>query len=194
MGLDLKIMGMKEFLRAFSEKRISGLLDDEQRLRMREAVNFLRGEVIEYIDQEKHGVPNAPLTVLIKKSSRPLVDRGDLRQSITTEVAGEGRDVHGAVGVLRRRRGRKGERLFNVAAALHNGFTIRMTPKVRAAIFAELRKRRGKKVKPRPADGTGARTIRVKGRPFISDPLHDNDARIVDILGDGVERWIMTKI
>ena len=185
--MPLTFKGFGKFLRAFAEKRIAGILRDQERLAMQRTVVFLRAEVLSYIDEERHGVPNAPLTTLIKGSSRPLVDRGDLRNSITTEVVGRGREVHGAVGVLRRRRAKRGRRMTDVATALHEGFVVRVTPKVRAAVFAELRKRQGKKA--RGSGGRGSSTWRVKGRPFIRDPLHENGERIVDMLGEGVLTW-----
>lgn len=157
---------------------------------MREATLFLRGEVLEYIESERHGVPNAPLTILIKGSSKPLVDRGDLRLGITTEARRRGRNVEGAVGVLRSRR-KKGKRLTNVAAALHEGYKIRLTPKMKAAIFAELDRRLRGKRKRREARkgrgfGSGASTWRVKGRPFIRVPLKESEQHILEILGAGV--------
>lgn len=188
--MPVEFKGFREFLRAFSEKRISGILEDREKLAMTRATVFLRREVLEYIDREKHGVPNAPLTVLIKGSSRPLVDHGDLRNSIESEVRGKGREVVGAVGVTRARRARRGKKMANIALYLHEGFTIRVTPKVRAAIFAELRKRRGRKVRSSGGSGGGSSTWRVKGRPFIREPLEENHDRIVDILGEGVLSWI----
>jgi hypothetical protein len=186
----LVLRGWRKFRKAFDERRARRRLEDESVRRMREAVLFLRNEVLEYIDGEKHGVPNAPLTVLIKGSDRPLVDRGDLRQSITTEVLGSGGDVHGAVGILRRRR-RRGKRISDVATSLHEGFTIRVTEKTRMAVFAELDRRlRGKKkrraARAARAGGGGASTWRVRGRPFIREPLEANERRIVEILGEGV--------
>lgn len=188
--MPLRVNGMREFLRAFAEKRISGILKDQERLAMTRAVVFLRGEVLSYIEQEKHGVPNAPLTVLIKGSSTPLSDRGDLKLSIDTDVVGKGRDVVGAVGVLRSRRAKRGKKMFNIATALHEGFVVRVTPKVRAAVFAELRKRQGKKARGEKSTGGGSSTWRVRGRPFIREPLHENEDRIVEILGGGVETWL----
>jgi hypothetical protein len=189
MGIVLK--GWRRFVKAFNERRARRRLEDESIRRMREAVLLLRTEVLEYIESEKHGVPNALLTILIKGSEKPLDDRGDLRNSITTDVVGSRGKVHGAVGVLRRAR-KRGKRLANVAAALHEGFKIRVTEKTRRAVFAELDRRlRRKKRKRRAARAAragagGARTWRVRGRPFIKDPLEANERRIEEILGEGV--------
>jgi hypothetical protein len=191
LTVGLVLRGWKAFTRAFSRNRVRDRLQREQKRKMREAVLYLRNEVIEYIDSEKHGVPNAPLTVLIKGSDRPIVDRGDLRQAITTEVgASRGGHVLGAVGVLRRRK-KRGRRLTNVAEAIHEGFKIRVTEKVRRAVFAELDKRlRGKKkrrvARAGRSGGGGSKTWRVRGRPFISAPLKSAEQRILQILGEGV--------
>ncbi len=186
--MPIRLRGFRRFARAFKRRRLRRRLNTEQGRRMRRAVLLLRTEVLDYIDSEKHGVPNSPLTVLIKGSSKPLVDRGDLRLGITTDVGVHGKDIFGAVGVLRTRRTKDGKKLFNVAIALHSGFTIKVTPAVRAAIFAELRKRRGKGVRADTSGtrGGGAKTYRVRGRPFLLEPYIENERRILEILGDGV--------
>ena len=186
MGITLR--GFKKFARSMRKKWVKRRLNTEEGRRMRRAVLLLRTEVIGYIDAERHGVPNSPLTVLIKGSSRPLVDRGDLRLGITTEVGLHRKEIFGAVGVLRTRRTKDGKRLFNVAVALHNGFTIKVTPAVRAAVFAELRKRRGAGVRAETSgrSGGGARTWKIRGRPFILEPYLENEQRILDELGEGV--------
>lgn len=203
MGSRLRLRGWDKFLRFLDPRRAKKALQRELRRKILEQLHYLRRDVISYIDSEKHGIPNSPLTVLIKGSSRPLVDRGDLRQSVSVGVEGRGRTVRGACGVLRTARGTGGKALVNVAAALHEGFVIRVTPKVRAAVFAELRKRTGKKVRMRGpggrfagskvtggarfAGGTGAKVWRVRGRPFIGEPFEAAKARIALALGDGVK-------
>lgn len=188
--MSLVLRGVKRFIQAMDPRRARARLEAEQVRRMSRAVALLRGDVIEYINSEKHGVPNSPLTILTKGSERPLVDRGDLRQAISTAVESAGNVVRGAVGVLRTaRRGRGGRfktSAANVAAALHEGFTVKVTDAVRRAVFAEMRRRRGKRAKPARVGGGGAKTWRVRGRPFIRDPLDAAAERIAAELGDGV--------
>lgn len=186
--MGLKLRGFRKFVRAFSRGWARRKLESEEGRQMRRAVLLLRSEVLDYIDSAKHGVPNAPLTILIKGSDAPLVDRGDLRLGITTDVDVVGGRIIGAVGVLRTRRTKDGKKLFNVAIALHNGFTIRVTPAVRAAVFAELRKRQGNAVRAASSGGGGggATTWKVRGRPFILEPFLENERRIIEILGEGV--------
>lgn len=77
--------------------------------------------------------PNSPVTVILKGSSTPLVDRGDLFQQITFAVP----DPYNVqLGIMRRA---VGDRQINVAAVLHEGQTIKVTPKIRAAVFAKVR-------------------------------------------------------
>lgn len=182
--MGVKLSGdWKKFLRKFSS-RAREEFQRELRRKVQHQLGLLRRDVIQYVDSEKHGVPNSPLTILSKGSSRPLVDRGDLRESINTRTEVTRNEVHGGVGVLRSSVNREGKKLWNVAAALHEGFVVRVTPKVRAAVFAEMRKRRRKKVNLDSSEGS--RTWKVKGRPFIEDPLEAAEERIKLALGDGV--------
>lgn len=197
VGAKLTLKGAWNSLLDFLDPtHLQARLRVELKRKMAQQVQLLRADVIRYIDQERHGIPNSPLTILVKGSSRPLVDRGDLRQSISASVEVYGANVRGAVGVMRSARGKGGKGLVSVAAALHEGFTIKVTPKVRAAVFAEMRKRRGKvgKGKKRRGatidtsglSGAGARVWHVRGRPFIRQPLDEATQRIVMALGDGV--------
>lgn len=182
MGVSFR--GFREFIRAFSPGHARRRLAEEQVRRMRRAVLLLRTDILKYIASAEHGVPNAPLTALIKGSTLPLVDRGDLRLGIETDVSNGRRGVVGAVGVTRSRRTKDGKKLFSVAAALHEGFVIRVTPAVRAAVLAKLRERRGGALPP--GGGSGSTTWKVRGRPFIREPLTRSERRIIDELGAGV--------
>ena len=93
--------------------------------------------------------PNSPLTVILKGSSKPLLDKGDLYQAITYEVEGP---YAVKVGVIKHRL--KGATTLDVAWILHEGATINVAqhPKVRRKMWAMLRERMagiGKLSKPR---------------------------------------------
>lgn len=184
MSLKVGTKGFDAFRRFFDRRRRKDAFDGEVRKKLQRQLVLLRADIVRYVDTEAHGVPNSPLTILVKGSSRPLVDRGDLRMSINWRTHNLGGRVFGGVGVLRTRRTKDGRSLANVAAALHEGFTIKVTDKVRAAVFAEMRKRRGKKV--RFEGGSGARTWKVKGRPFVRVPFEAAGPRIKEALGDAV--------
>ena len=181
------------FLRFLDPRRARREFRRRTRREMERQVALLRRDVIGYIDGERHGVPNSPLTILIKGSSRPLVDRGDLRAGVRTAVSDAGSTasavrLRGAVGVLRTARKKGGKSLVDVAVALHEGFVIRATEKVRAAVFAELRKRRKGKVR---WEGSGAggssKTWRVRGRPFLREPFEAALPRIELAFGRSVK-------
>lgn len=70
---------------------------------------------------------NRPLTTIIKGSNKPLVDNGDLFQSITYEMSGQ---FEAAVGVLR------ADPRFNIAEIIHNGGTINVTDAMRGMFYA----------------------------------------------------------
>lgn len=80
-------------------------------------------------------VRNSPITVIMKGSSTPLVDGGDLFQGLTYEVP---EPFNVRLGVMRRK---VGDKAINVAAILHEGATIDVGkhPQVRRAVFAKLR-------------------------------------------------------
>lgn len=178
--------GWKRFIRAMSGRRPRRVADQEVQRKVREQLELLRRDIVAYIDSEKHGVSNSPLTILIKGSARPLVDHGDLRASINTAITVRGTTVEGGVGVLRRKSARGGKKMWNIAVALHEGFTVKVTPAVRAAVFAEMRRRRrGKKVRFEGGGG-GVKTWKVKGRPFVKDPFEEAIPRIKVALGDAV--------
>lgn len=107
---------------------------------------------------------NKPLTKVLKGSDRPLVDTGELVKSI----AGEARTWDEAViGVLRQRvvRGRRGQArdVKNVAAILHEGATIKVTPKMRAYFFALSHQYPGLVFPLKPTK----RYIVIPRRPFL---------------------------
>lgn len=179
------IKGLKEFQEFANGRKRKDKMETSIRKKLQQQLIFLRRDIIKYIDSESHGVKNSPLTIMVKGSSRPLVDRGDLRNSINWRTHDQGDMVFGGVGVLRTRKTRNGKPLFSVATALHEGFVVKVTPKVRAAVFAEMRKRRGKKIQF--TGGGGSKSWKVKGRPFIKVPFKEAVPRIKEALGDGVK-------
>jgi len=76
---------------------------------------------------------------------------------------------------------------INVAAALHEGFAIKVTEKVRAAVFAQVRKRmKRRKLKLGiPSDGATKVWV-IKGRPFVKVPFEEAQDRIMADLGNGL--------
>jgi len=74
------------------------------------------------------GPPNAPLTIFIKGSSKPLVHHSELFKAVTYKVF---TPFTAEVGIL------KGNKVVNIAISLHQGQVIKVTPKMRG-LFARL--------------------------------------------------------
>lgn len=108
--------------------------------------------------------PNAPLTVAMKGSSKPLIDTGDLNRRITHDVERGKRAVW--VGLKRN------ERQTSIAEKLHDGFVIDLEahPNIRKAVFAKLRER-GRMFRGSVSLASGTKRWVVPPRPFITEPL-----------------------
>lgn len=155
-------------------------LVDPDRVRKAMAQHF--GEAMERMGQlfvstardvildEKPFASNAPLTVALKGSSTPLVDDGDLVGSLTYDV----------VSWKKLRMGVNSRRLSSgrlLAEVLHEGATIRVTPRIRAAVMAKLREKAGDKRFRALAQGFGAaKSVWViPPRPFLTRTFADPD-------------------
>ncbi len=79
--------------------------------------------------------PNSPMTVILKGSSKPLVHRGDLVQSITYDQPDP---FQLRLGIMR---SGATDKEINVALVLHEGATIDVAkhPKVRMAVWAKIK-------------------------------------------------------
>lgn len=135
---------------------------------------------------------NADLTTAIKRSTKPLVDRGDLWKAISAQVVDW---KTGFAGLLRTARTTPRAELVNLGVVLHEGTSIRVTDRMRrmfralanatssgGADASKLRGRarelydRNPAVRWRPiADSTTV--IRIPGRPFLRDALEDQELR-----------------
>lgn len=127
-------------------------------------------------DEIKQGqyASNARLTELLKGSTKPLVDDGDLWASVNSRQQGSW-EFH--VGV-KRQSGRDARGRFKEGVAiglvLHEGVTIKVTPQVRAFFRAKAAETRGL-VKPLKSS-TGQ--IRIPARPFLKAALVDDTAKV----------------
>jgi hypothetical protein len=100
----------------------------------RDFTKLARGRI-----RSKDYAPNSPITVILKGSSTPLVDRGDLFQGITYHVVSP---YELRLGVMRQR---SGAQVVNVGLIVHEGATINVKqhPQVRRKVWATIRDRLG---------------------------------------------------
>ena len=128
---------------------------------------------------------NKPLTVLIKSSSKPLVDHGTgLFQAITHRVID---DFEVFAGVI------QANEEFNIALALHEGAVINVTDKMRGMFFylwqvskgalpPDRLQGRARELWERAPGGwfplqPGTSNIIIPGRPFIQRAFADRNLR-----------------
>lgn len=124
--------------------------------------------------------PNKPLTVAIKRSSKPLVDDGELFQSITYQVMNE---YTVFVGVL------KTSGIYNIAVMIHDGGIIPVTWEMRGlfwilwlasqgTVSPNTLSGRAKELWDRMPGGwkpigVGTRAIVIVSRPFMRQAFQD---------------------
>ncbi|MDI3548131.1 MAG: hypothetical protein PWR10_1783 [Halanaerobiales bacterium] len=104
------------------------------------AVKALKRGMTEGAPGGQKYAPNHPFTITRKGSSKPLINHGDLRNSITSRVV-DGATVF--VGVKRSAQGKDGQSLVNIAAIHELGdgqggdLLIKVTPKMRAYLHSQ---------------------------------------------------------
>jgi hypothetical protein len=154
----LELIKFKEFHDLLRPEDFKDLLESNVAKAMA-AIGLLAEDEIRRDINARKFKPNAPLTIALKNNDSPL--RGEppsvLVQNINSGVVNWD-EVH--VGVLRDRKvsGRDGkpDYLLSIAAALHKGFTIKVTEKMRR-FFAAI----GHPLKP------GTKRMKVPARPFL---------------------------
>ena len=133
--------------------------------------------------------PNAKLTILLKGSTTPLVDESLMWQAVTTVLV----DAYTAFVGVRRTARTNGQGLADVAAIVHEGTEMRVTPAMRGLFFIlslatrsaqpkkppvltgrakELYEKLGGRGRIYPLSPTTTK-IRIPGRPFIKVVVED---------------------
>lgn len=127
--IELKLTGgWKKMANALDSEAFRKNLEDKMGKATQVNGMMVRGEIRKRIKGKRYQ-RNNPMTVLIKKSSTPLVDDGDLFGSITSQTV----DAYSVfVGVLRTATDSDGKPLVNLVQLLHEGGTIQVTAKMRA--------------------------------------------------------------
>lgn len=126
--------------------------------------------------------PNSPITVILKGSSKALVDRGQLFQAITHQVGLDGRSLR--LGIVKRR---TTPEVVDLALVLHQGAVIDVGrhPQVRRKVWAMVGEalrasgllsasRRGAVQRAAVSLGGGSGRSDlwiIPGRPFLEQPL-----------------------
>ena len=122
--------------------------------------------------------PNSPITKILKGSSKPLFDTGQLFQAIGFEVL----SAYAVLVGVKYRKVNKGGKDIDIARLVHDGFTLDLNKipngdKVRAALWARVNgklKVSGEELPERPASKTPGVWV-VPPRPYIKVVLEDKN-------------------
>lgn len=133
--------------------------------------------------------PLAPITRLLRRGRKPLIDRGDLLGSIKTTM--DNKRPAAFVGVHRSARSGGGESVVNVALAHEFGtkpFVIRITPALRSLFVVLFRLSRGR-IRPLSRSKTEIMHPGVPPRPFVRPVIEkirpELESTIAVTLGQG---------
>ncbi|NSW82528.1 MAG: phage virion morphogenesis protein [Syntrophothermus sp.] len=144
------------------------------------AVGSLKRGMTEGAPGGKKYAPNHPFTIAQKKSSKPLIRHGDLRDSINYQVV-DGATVF--VGVKRTAKNKEGQALVNIAAIheLGNGeggdLLIEVTPKMRAFLHSQ-----GLHLKPE------TKYIRIPRRPTFEPVFQAEKDNWIELFAETVAK------
>lgn len=180
--------GWQKMASAMDPKRFKANMDAN----MNKATQFNGLLILQAIRQRvkaRKYAKNAALTILIKKSSVPLIDDADLWGAVTTK------NINAYtlfVGVLRTTMGPDGKPLTSLVEFLHEGGSIQVTDKMRNMFIllsevgqgkrdiatlegrtAEIAKALGSRISQIKPLKAGTTAIVVPPRPFIGDVIND---------------------
>lgn len=178
MSARVRLFGWREVLNGLDAVAFRRRLERE----IRHANQRIGREAVAVVRRQIRGgayAPNAATTAFLKASSRPLVNTGELFQSISFDTPAWN---VARIGLLR---ATMGPEAVNIGIALHEGYTITVTDRVRARFMAMIRaaagmtgslgrdaqgrfRRRG--VLP-PLSGPARSVWIVPPRPYLEDPL-----------------------
>ncbi len=108
---------------------------------------------------------NSPLTLALKPHTDiPLMNTGQMSRAIETHLQDS---FNGTVGFLKDQKTSNGMKMSVVVPGLEKGYTIRLTPAMREALFVKMREVGLLKRVP-GVRATTAGVLRVPPRPFIT--------------------------
>lgn len=129
--------------------------------------------------RKKRYTKNAPLTLALSKGTTPLLDEKNLVDAIGKQIISSFEAVVGFIAKAKTTGGQTGDSrdMKKVVLLLHEGYTIDVTPAMRAAIAIALRERSSRKGNKalkqmdrafKDSPGAGKDKWRVPGRKFLS--------------------------
>lgn len=151
---------IKELKKFLSRRNFKNILNREVEKATIKNGLIMQAEIRKRI-REKRYMANAKVTLMGKKSQTPLINTGLLHNSIRYEL----------INSFKARVGIAPGPVAKIAKILHEGYTLRITDKTRAAIFGRIRSN-NKSVNVLPSVKS-KNVIRMKGRPFLESVYND---------------------
>jgi len=151
-------------------------LANAKRVALRQEAEFFRKKIVEGLREQSPGgrafKPLSETTIAMRralgfKGTKALIKRGDLRNSITVQEAGD----MVFVGVARQAKNSAGEAVIDIAKLNEYGskpIVIKITPRMAALLHMAFRKAGGAMNRmgpPRPS--TGVIVVQIPARPFM---------------------------
>lgn len=161
---DLKLEGFKELERGLNPHKLMAKLRPLFRKQNKKMGLILKRKLVQEIKNAKGFAANAYATAQFKGSSNPLVAHGTLRMNCGNRLEGSFGFIVGTT-----RRNRKG---VDIAAVLHEGAKIKVTPKMRN-VWLALCTKTEMRVKPLRASTTH---IIIPARPYLKKALIDDES------------------
>ncbi|MEZ4871286.1 MAG: hypothetical protein R2827_03365 [Bdellovibrionales bacterium] len=174
-----------------------GYVEREIRRATIRASMFLVNQIKNKIRSQKGLRPNTPLTLALSRGSLTLLKEKNLFDALGYTLKNA---FESEVGIPQGRKSTGGvtshpEELQKIVFRLHKGFTIDLTPEVRAALIYGLRKKGGRSAKAaiqgfEQNTGKPKGQIRVKPIKFMSSVFNNtaNQEKVRRIYRDGLER------
>jgi len=155
-------------------------LANAKRVALRQEAEFFRKKIVEGLREQSPGgrafKPLSETTIAMRralgfKGTKALIKRGDLRNSITVQEAGD----MVFVGVARQAKNSAGEAVIDIAKLNENGskpIVIKVTPRMLRLLAMAFRKHGGTNRMGPHRTSTGIIIVRIPARPFLA-PVFD---------------------
>lgn len=160
----------RRFARAIDPDRLGPAVEAHVKRATIANALYVIAEIRRRIKRRAYG-RNSALTILIKRSSAPLVDDSDLFNSFTHHVINP---TTVFVGVLRTSRDAAGQNLANLAELLHEGGAVQVTEAMRNMFSLLAAVGSGERSKGELTGRAAELAARLKGRIKQIKPLKDS--------------------
>ena len=141
---------------------------------VRKAALLVVAELKKYIRDSSNFDPLHPVTIERKGSNKPLINHGDLINSITHKLMG---DEGFFAGLLKGKKSAEGAEMVNIGWIMEHGVTINVTDRMRAYLHAT----------GGPHLKKSTTVITIPARPFIEPVWKDVQPKIKELFAKGLQ-------